>query len=482
MPITLHNYQTTGRFIPISEQGSFNFYIGNYKDANGIGPHNSIVYGFGSKIATNLSFPDEGSEVLQKVNAGETTYITWVLNDMFQHPWDAAELITKKFYFMFFMPDWKLQISGPLYSTSSAVLKIPIYMQLFPVEWPVLIITSLLALIFVRNRHVPFIWLMILAISITTIIFFVKFRFRLPLMPLLFILTMALISCGRDWFRYDSRRFIIVLLILFALFPFLPSVWIIIGLYSGVALYPYKNNVSLWKFRWHILAGWSYIVVMSFGLQMQSTYESNSQPQNHFTGPEIWGPIIIGQTFTPNCNGLYKIKVELSRLSYKHNQPYDFHLVTDLNLDNKIYSTQFGVDDVDRWTHKTFTFPPQPASRQQPYFFYIQSPDSHPGNSITVRLYSDLPTVYQRYKHGSIYGGNANNLQPFPADLSFAAYCKERFSSLFNRTSQHIAASGPKMLNYLPIYYIIIVLHILFFIVSIAKISSDFFRKRCHRV
>jgi hypothetical protein len=343
-------------------------------------------------------------------------------------------------------------------------------LRLFPTEWAALTIGGLLALFLVRNRYTFLIWLTILAVSFATILFFAKFRFRLPLAPFLLLLSFAWIAAGREWFHQNRRKFVIVLLILLALFPFVPSLLIFILMYVMIALFPYRQDL-ISSIRWPLIAGWSYVIVVGFVIQMSVLQKSNSQTQNFYTGPEIWGPVIVGQTFSPDCNGLYQIEVELSRLSFRHDQPYYFHLVRNLDLKDEIFSTDFSVKDVSKWTSKKFTFPPQPHSQQRTYFFYIHSPDSHPNNSITVRLNADLPTIYRRYQRGSIYAGNTDNLQPFPGDLAFTAYCQENLGQLFTRTIEHMAASGPAFLGYPVVYYGIFFLHVLLLMISLLKIG-----------
>ena len=471
-PLTFHNYRVTGKIIPISDdQGAVNLYFGNNPYANEIGPH-GMSEQYSQRVRGIFNFPTEFSEIEAKVAAGETTYLRQVFHYISEHPWDWVELTVRKTRLMFLEPDWKILLTSFAYPSSSAALKSSMYLRLFPTEWIALMVGGLLALFFVRHRYTFLIWLTILSISFVLIIFFVKFRFRLPLAPLLLLLAFAWIAMGREWFHQNRRKFVIVLLILLALFPFVPSLLIFILIYVMIALFPYRQDL-LSPIRWPLIAGWSYVIVVGFVIQMFVLQKSNSQTQNFYTGPEIWGPVIVGQTFSPNCNGLYQIEVELSRLSFRHDQPYYFHLVRNLDLKDEIFSTRFAVKDVSKWTSKKFTFPPQPHSQQLTYFFYIHSPDSQPNNNITVRLNADLPTIYKRYEHGSIYAGTVDNLQPFPGDLAFAAYCQENLGQLFIRTIEHMTASGPAFLGYAAIYYSIFSLHVLLLLISLFKIGLN---------
>jgi 4-amino-4-deoxy-L-arabinose transferase-like glycosyltransferase len=470
-PVTFHNYRVTGKIIPISDQGAINLYFGNNPYASEIGPH-TVSEQYGQRVRGIFNFPTEFSEIEAKVAAGETTYLRQVFNYISEHPWDWVELTVRKTRLMFLEPDWKILLTSFVYPSSSAALKSSIYLRLFPTEWVALMVGGLLALFFVRHRYTFLIWLTILPINFILIIFFVKFRFRLPLASFLLLLTFAWIAAGREWFHHNRRKFVIVLLILLALFPFVPSLLIFILMYVMIALFPYRKDL-LASIRWPLIAGWSYVIVVSFVIQMFVLQKSNSQTQDFYTGPEIWGPIIIGQTFSPDCDGLYQIEVELSRLSFRHDQPYYFHLVRNLDLKGEIFSTRFEVKDVSKWTSKKFTFPPQPHSQQQTYFFYIQSPTSHPNNNITVRLNADLPTVYKRYQQGSIYAGSTDNLQSFPGDLAFAAYCQENLGQLFVRTIEHMTASGPVFLGYAAIYYGVFFLHVLLLLISLFKIGLN---------
>jgi 4-amino-4-deoxy-L-arabinose transferase-like glycosyltransferase len=475
-PNTLHNYRVSGKIIPISDQGPINFYFGNNQFSSGVGPH-GIPALFGQTEAGLFDFGGEYIEVSAKVAAGQTTYFEPAIKYISEHPWDWAELTGKKAYLMFIEPDWKLLLTSLVYPSSSAALKNSMYLRFFPTEWVALIAMALLTLLFVRNRYVYLFWLTILAAGIGIIFFFVKFRFRLPLAPFLLFLSFALITAGREWFQQDRRKFVVVLLILLGLYPFMPGLLIFIVIYVAVALFPYRSATSLLRLRWSIAAGWSYLVVISFILQMFVVHGVNAQTHNYFTGPKIYGPIIVGQTFSPDCDGLYQIDVELSRISFEHNQPYFFHLVRDLNLEDEIYSTQFEVEDVGKWTRKKFVFSPQFDSQQQSYFFYIDSPSSSAGNSLTVRLYPDLSTVHRRYEQGSAdAAGRREQLQPFPADLAFSAYCQNNPAQLFFRTMEVMAASGPEVLANPAIYLTIFIVHVLLLVVSLLKLGM-FYKK-----
>ena len=467
-PITLHNYRATGKFVLISEQGDINFYFGNDFYTNGIGPHN-VAEQYSQKLGDIFSFPAEYSQLVDRVAAGETTFLQQALIYITTQPRDWLELMVNKVYLMFLEPDWKLILTSFVYPGSSAALKESLKLQLLPVEWATLVVMALLAVVFVRNRYKPLFLLTILAVSSVLIAFFIKFRFRVSLAPLLLLLTFSLIAAGRRWFYYDRRKFLLVLFILLGLFPLMPDIWIFIGLYILVGLFPTRSYTThLWSLRWPIALGWSYLVLMSFVVAGLNFYRANAQTQDYYTGPEIWGETMIGQTFVPNCNGLQQIDLELSRLDFQHNQPYIFHLVKALNLEDEIYSTQFKVAQTSRWIQQSFTFPPIPDSRQQLYFFYINSPTSRSGNSLTVRLNADLPTVYNRYEPGTVYGGIGRQLQPFPADLAFAAYCRPDFQQLFSGAAQYMADSMPVALP-TQVYYALVFMHLALFVGALVK-------------
>lgn len=470
-PVTFHNYLVTGRIIPIADViTSENLYLGNNPDASGTGQADFISYIYGNQVKINgISISDEFEAVWARVKRNETTFLKEAVNYMAEHPEDLLELTARKVYLMFLEPDWKLLEDVFAYPSSSAALKGTTILQLLPIEWAVLVFMGVFSICFVRNRYTFLFLLTILAISLITIPFFIHFRFRLPLAPFLLLLMAGLITSSRAWGDQGRRKFGLILLIL--LVPFVPGLLIILIPYAVISLFPIQNVSPVWPSRWPLAAGWSYVVITLFGLQMLAVSQANAQTKDYYYGPEIWGPTIVGQTFSPDCDGLYQIEVTLSRLSFRHDQPYYFHLVKDLNLSDEIYSTRFEVTDVSKWTRKKFTFPAQVNSRQQTYFFYLQSPTSHPGNSITVRLNADLPTIYRRYQPGSIYAGSMDNLQAFPGDLAFTAYCRENLVQLLARTMQHLATSGPAILAYTTIYYSILFLHLLLLALSVVKMS-----------
>jgi hypothetical protein len=132
------------------------------------------------------------------------------------------------------------------------------------------------------------------------------------------------------------------------------------------------------------------------------------------------GNTFLGQTFQPDCDGLNRIRLTLGIHNETHNQPVTFYIQSQ-TTGRDILVNQFSTEDLTDRAIKEFTFFSQPDSSQQTYLTYMTSPTSHPGNSITLRGFSDLPM--DGYPHGTAVLGQANQTQPFPGDLAFTAFC-----------------------------------------------------------
>ncbi len=431
LPFTVHNYRVTGRVIPISDNGEINLYLGNNWYSSAIGPI-GIASQYSHKLGNLFYFPGELDEVVNKVKSGQTSYIEQVKTYVLEHPWDWLELMTKKMHLIFLEPDWKLipQYAGQLISLKG-ILKL----QLIPIEWMALMIFGTLSAYLMRNKFTTLIFLSSISLALVTSLFFVQFRFRLPIAPFLLLLAAGLVIESKNWGRGAPNKFIAVFILLLLIFPFVPSILFFIILFSMIGLFAGKGFK---QFQWVILFGLVYVVVVGFGLSMKTVYNETSQEQDYFVGPAIWGDIIVGQTISPSCNGLNQIQVELSRLSSNPQAVYNFHLVPGLELDKKIYSTKFDTKDIGKWTYKRFDFPPIWDSKGKSYFFFVESPDTHPEDSIAVRLNGDLPNSYGQYNKGNVYGGNADNLLSFPADLVFVARCNESYLQLAQRTINYL--------------------------------------------
>lgn len=408
-PITGHNYRSSGRFILISDNFGVNLFTGNNPDATGL---DTLAHVQGQP--GELRF----REMVKREERGETTLTREALRYILSQPGDWLALTAAKSWLLFGQADEPLVSPYfPLLVRQSRLL------SALPVEWQAAIVVALLGLLLVRaqNRQQEiFLWLVYGAFSAATLLFFVQLRFRLPLAPFVMLLAATLPASAPAWRRESPQKFWATLLILLALLPLLPGLWLFIALFVGLGLWldtrpggQSKIIITLAVSLYLLAAGW--------WVKADALASTVSQEIDHYLGPPLAGSGILGQSFQMDCDGLNRIEVTLGLLTDRHDRPVTFYLAADSSAQEVIYSETFDAATVSDYQRKVFTFPPIADSAGRSFFFFINSPTSTPDNAITARGYTDTPV--DRYPAGNAFAGQPGALQTFQADFAFAAYC-----------------------------------------------------------
>ena len=133
-----------------------------------------------------------------------------------------------------------------------------------------------------------------------------------------------------------------------------------------------------------------------------------------FAGPpvgEIYGETKVGQTFYSYGSGLSGIKVLMANYHNRENtHDVIFHLREGPESIKDLRRVVVNASKILDNEYRSFEFDPIPDSKGKTYYFFIESPNSVPGNAITVL-----------YAPGDIYGGGTRfmNGKPVGGDLFF---------------------------------------------------------------
>ena len=414
-PFTLHNYKTSGNFILVSKNGPVNLFISNNADAEG---RDILAPGIVQPIHRRLEI------VVAGIERHETTFTREVIRYIEEESLDWVKLQLKKLWLLFGKSDLNILTVAFAYPTTDRQIAI---FKAMPIQWHGLIIAAFLGMALIRRKHTSLLLLFFTFITLATIIFFVQLRFRLLLTPIVFLYAAALLAEAPLWFRSARYKFYLVLFILLFCLPVTPNVWpfglalIGIGVWQTIQRkFNTDPKTDLSFSFWPLLAVWSLFVLAILAAQVIISMNRIGQSEDYYLGPEIVGNTFLGQTFQPDCDGLNRIRLTMGIHNETHNQPVTFHLQSQ-TTGRDILVSYFTTENLKDRTIKEFTFFPQPNSSQQTYLAYMISPTSHPGNSITLRGFSDLPMDW--YPHGTAIVGQANQTQPFPGDLAFTAFC-----------------------------------------------------------
>jgi tetratricopeptide (TPR) repeat protein len=182
IPVTVNNYKKSGDLVPVSTQGGMNFYIGN-------SAHSERLTGLQPGIEwEKMAFsPREELGTDPKPSEFQSWFIKKALKDIYQSPIEWIGKLVKKLYLVFYGEELTPNNNLDLYRESSSLLRILLS------KWgPLFIPFGLLFPFFVlgigvggTNRDK---WLLIgfiIAYSFSLMLFHVRARYRVPIVPLM---------------------------------------------------------------------------------------------------------------------------------------------------------------------------------------------------------------------------------------------------------------------------------------------------------
>lgn len=134
-------------------------------------------------------------------------------------------------------------------------------------------------------------------------------------------------------------------------------------------------------------------------------YEEIEPEELQFLGPlvgEIYGSKSVGQTFLCSAPTLSGIKVLMANYHNRMNdQDVILHLKKSLTDKVDLRKVVINASDIEDNQYGRFDFSPIYNTQDKSYYFYLESPTSHPGNAITVRYSaSDVCREGERYIDG----------------------------------------------------------------------------------
>lgn len=142
---------------------------------------------------------------------------------------------------------------------------------------------------------------------------------------------------------------------------------------------------------------------------------------------EIYGSLKVGQTFVSPANDLYRIDILLATYARENDRDVIFHLRHTPEGED-LATIRFNASQVEDNSFYRFDFSPIANSAGHPFYLFLESPHSEPGNAITI--WGVTEDVYQE---GKAY----RNHRPAEGELAFQVYAGER--SFVERTVEYLA-------------------------------------------
>ena len=108
------------------------------------------------------------------------------------------------------------------------------------------------------------------------------------------------------------------------------------------------------------------------------------QPIADTPAGEIHGSITVGQVFTAPHSGLYRLDVLMATYARENTHDVIFHLRSSPEAEGDLAKITINAREIEDNRHRPFIFDPIRDSAGKSYYFFFDSPDSEPGDAITV--------------------------------------------------------------------------------------------------
>jgi hypothetical protein len=171
---------------------------------------------------------------------------------------------------------------------------------------------------------------------------------------------------------------------------------------------------------------------------------------------EIYGSTTVGQTFISEHPNLSAIEIKIATYMRINTHDVIFHLRSASNSTIDIATSTVNATKIADNKYRRFRFPPLIDSENKSYYFFIESPNSAPGNAITI-WYNTEEDVY---KAGSGY----RNHEPMEGDLAFRIYHKMDMLNIVSHFIHRMQQDKTFFLFYFllmgTIVYLIVKLHL----------------------
>ena len=194
------------------------------------------------------------------------------------------------------------------------------------------------------------------------------------------------------------------------------------------------------------------IILLAYSTSFLRKINAFNQLKHNIPVGEIYGDIQIGQTFLAEYEGLSGIDVLMATYNRKNTGEFIFHLKEDIRSKEDLFNCKIDISQLKDNSYVTFKFPSVRDSKGKIIYFYIEAPQSQPGNAITI--WSNSTDSYQE-------GEKIVNGVTSEGDLAFKTRYSPGLKSHFNEFLGKITKDKPFPMNKKSFYLALILLFIL---------------------
>jgi hypothetical protein len=185
---TWHNFQVEHRLKFVTTTGDYNLYIGNNPQATGV-------------------YQKVPAELLQRVDSGQTTYLAEVGRFVLNQPLSWLGLMGRKTILYLVGSDLELGSNENFYFWGEQFSYV---LSLLPLRYELISLLSLLGVRYVWQQRAMLLFLCYGIYMLGTILFFVQARFRMPLVPILILISTAAVFEFYRRYRAGDKAILVV--------------------------------------------------------------------------------------------------------------------------------------------------------------------------------------------------------------------------------------------------------------------------------
>jgi len=142
----------------------------------------------------------------------------------------------------------------------------------------------------------------------------------------------------------------------------------------------FKKNQTVLLFSASFLA----VLFLTYSISFLRRIAAFNQLKHNIPVGEIYGQKTIGQTLRAEYDDLSGIELLLATYSRKNSGELNFHLKKDVDSQEELFICKRDISKVKDNRYYMFEFPPINNSKGKKFYFYLEAPQSQPGNAITI--------------------------------------------------------------------------------------------------
>jgi len=224
-----------------------------------------------------------------------------------------------------------------------------------------------------------------------------------------------------------------------------------------------KRRFIAWIFILAVIVS----AIILFSLTLPRKVAVPNQLKNDMPAGEIYGEMEIGQTFEAKGNNLSAIEVLLATYNRKNTGEFIFHLQEEPGSKEDLFNYKGDISKLKDNKYFRFRFPEIKTSKAKEFYFYLEAPQSRPGNAVTI--WSNSEDLY-REGEKMVDGGSAQG------DLVFKTLYDLGLRGNLGVFLNEITQNKPSPLNK-KLFYIALILLFVFSCVLFITALIKFF---CH--